>query len=137
LKENGWPVSWSEVLALRKRGEKQASDQRILGDSNFVKDVISGLDELAKRNLRLSGRQVDIDELALSACEKHNISLTELRSGSRRHEIVEVRRIVSWIAVRELGYSDADVSRYLGVTTSCVNRSVSSGKRPKLEEYIK
>jgi len=75
--------------------------------------------------------------LALSVCEKHNISLTELRSGSRRHEIVEVRKIVSWIAVRELGYSGADVARYLGVTTSCVNRSVSSGKRPKLEEYIK
>ncbi len=53
--------------------------------------------------------------------------MTELRSGSRRHEIVEARRIVSWIAVRELGYSGADVARYLGVTTSCDNRSVSSG----------
>ena len=33
---------WSEVLALRGRGEKQRSDQRILGDSEFVQDVISG-----------------------------------------------------------------------------------------------
>ncbi len=31
---------WSEVLALRSRGEKQRSDQRILGDSEFVQDVI-------------------------------------------------------------------------------------------------
>ncbi len=42
---------WPEVLALRSRGEKQRSDQRILGDSEFVQDVISGLDDLIKKNL--------------------------------------------------------------------------------------
>ena len=46
---------WSEVLALRGRGEKKRSDQRILGDSEFVQDVISGLDDLVKKNLRLPG----------------------------------------------------------------------------------
>jgi len=33
--------SWSAVLALRGRGEKQASDTRILGDSEFVQEVTS------------------------------------------------------------------------------------------------
>ena len=51
---------WSEVLALRKRGEKQASDTRILGDSEFVKGVTSHLDDLVKKNLRLSRGQVDM-----------------------------------------------------------------------------
>ncbi len=46
---------WSEVLELRSRIEKQRSDQRILGDSEFVQDVISELDDLIKKNLRLSG----------------------------------------------------------------------------------
>jgi REP element-mobilizing transposase RayT len=128
---------WSEVLALRKRDEKQAYDQRILGDGDFVQDIKSGLDELVKRNMRLSGQQIDIDELASAACKKHGISLSELRSGSRRHEISEARRTVSWIAVRELGYSGADVARYLGVTTSCINRSVASRKKPKVAEYLK
>ena len=36
---------WSEVFALRGRGEKQRSDQRILGDREFVQDVIFGLDD--------------------------------------------------------------------------------------------
>ena len=51
---------WSEVLTLRGRGEKQRSDQRILGDSEFVQDVISGLDDLVKKNLRLSGQRINI-----------------------------------------------------------------------------
>jgi putative transposase len=48
---------WSAVLASRKRDERQVADQRILGDGDFVKQVISGLDDLVKKNLRLSGRR--------------------------------------------------------------------------------
>ena len=40
---------WSAVLASRRRGESEASDQRILGDGDFVKQVVSGLDDLVKR----------------------------------------------------------------------------------------
>jgi predicted transcriptional regulator len=43
----------------------------------------------------------------------------------------------SWIAVRELGYSGADVARYLGVTNSCVTRFVASGQRPDVDDLIK
>jgi len=124
---------WSEVLSLRQRGEKQASDQRILGDNEFVQEVISGLDDLVKRNLRLSGQRSDIDTLAQKICKDHNISVNELRSGSRRHKIVKVRQIVSWIGIRELGYSGAELARYLGVTTSCVNRFISAGKKPDMD----
>jgi len=47
LVRNLW--GWLEVLALRKRGDKRRSDQRILGDSEFVQDVMSGLDDLVKK----------------------------------------------------------------------------------------
>ncbi len=113
---------WSEVLVVRSHGEKQRSDQRILGDSEFVQEVISGLDDLVKKNLRLSGQRIDINAVAQQVCRKYNISLGELRSGSRRRDVTRARGSISWIAVRELGYSGADVARYLGVTNSCVVR---------------
>jgi len=116
-----------------KNGETSA---RILGDSEFVQEVTSDLDDLVKKNLRLLGRQVDIVTLAGRVCKKHGTSLGELCSGSRRREIVEARGIVSWIAVRELGYSGADVARYLGVTNSCITKSVSSGEKPDMKDYV-
>jgi REP element-mobilizing transposase RayT len=67
----------------------------------------------------------------------HLISLGELRSGSRRRDVVEARCSISWIAVRELGYSGADVARYLGVSNSCVTRLVASGKKPDVDDLIK
>lgn len=128
---------WSEVLALRSRGEKQRSDQRILGDGEFVQNVISGLDDLIKKNLRLSGQRMDLAALADQVCRKYNISLGELCSGSRRQLVVEARSCVSWIAVRELGYSGADVARYLGVTNSCVTRFIASGIKPDVDDLIR
>ena len=55
----------SAVLALRRRKEKHRSDTRILGDAEFVQEVTSDLDDLVKKNLRLSG-----DRLILSCVTK-------------------------------------------------------------------
>jgi len=127
---------WSEVLASRRRGEKEAADQRILGDGEFVKQVISGLDDCVKKNLRLLGQRIDIEALAEKVCEKYDVTLRELRSGSRRNVIVQARQAMSWIGVRELGYSGADVARYLGVTNSCVTRMISAGEKPDIDDIV-
>jgi REP element-mobilizing transposase RayT len=125
---------WSAVLASRRRGGREIADQRILGDGDFVKSVISGLDDLVKKNLRLSGQRIDIKALAEKISERYNISIGELLSGGRRREVVKARCAISLIGVRELGYSGADVARYLGVTNSCVTRLISAGGKQDIDE---
>jgi len=125
---------WSAVLASRRRGEREVADQRILGDGDFVKQVISGLDDLVKKNLRLSGQRIDIKALAKKVSERYNVSIGELRSGGRRKAVVQARRVIAWTGVRELGYSGADVARYLGVTNSCVTRMISKGEKPDIDD---
>jgi len=127
---------WFEVLALRRMGNKEASDQRILGDGTFVGQVLEEMDDMGRENLRMTTRQMDLARLAEKVCEVHGVSSGELRSGSRRAEIVEARRVFSLLAVKELGYSGAEVARYLGVTNSCVTRAVSGKEIPQKEKYI-
>ena len=83
---------WSEVLALRKKGEKQAYDQRILGEGDFVEQIKTNLDNFVMKNLRLSGQRIDISELAERVCQKKKVSINELCSGSRRKKISEQDR---------------------------------------------
>ena len=125
---------WSAVLASRRRGERKVADQRILGDSEFVKCVISSLDDRIKKNLRLSGQRIDIQTLAKRVSEKYGVSIGELQSGGRRRAVVKARRTISWIGVRELGYSGADVARYLGVTNSCVTRLISTERKQDTDD---
>jgi len=66
--------------------------------------------------------------------ESYNVSIGGLRSGGKKRTVVQAKRAMSWIGVRELGYSGADVARYLGVTNSCVTRMISTGKKPDIDD---
>ncbi len=47
---------WSEVLSLRRRGEKTASDERILGSGEFIEQLLSEAEGKAKETLGWRGR---------------------------------------------------------------------------------
>ena len=122
---------WSAVIALRRRGEKQVSDERILGDGDFVEKILAERGGKGNDQFRVERKKVDLETLAMGVCKKQGVNLGELRSGSRRHVVVEVRQELSGLAVMGHGYSGAEeAARYLGVTTSCVTRSLfSEGKK--------
>jgi hypothetical protein len=84
---------WSEVLSLRKRGEKEASDQRILGEGDFVEKVLSEATNFQKEILGLNKKKLDLPNLASKVSARQGIFLDELLSASLRKEIVEARRI--------------------------------------------
>ena len=125
---------WSGVLGRRRRGEKTASDERILGDGDFVERVLEEWDEVGRANLRLPGRRTSLSLLARQVCENWGVTIEELRSGSRRQVISKAREEFSHIAVQGLGYSGAEVARFVGVSGSCVTRIVA-GK--KLSEEVR
>jgi hypothetical protein len=50
---------------------------------------------------------------------------------------VKARRLFCQLPVRGMGYSGAEVGRYLGVTTSAVNRLAASEELPDLKQDLK
>jgi CRP-like cAMP-binding protein len=123
---------WSEVMAQRRRGERSACDQRILGDGEFVSRIVDQMEERIRQNLRLSGSKPEIGRVCRQICDTCGVLAGELCSGSRRRQVVAARGALAWIAVRQLGYSGADVARYLGVSTSCVTRAVATAPQPNV-----
>ncbi len=116
---------WSAVKALRRRSTKVAHDERILGDSQFVAETIQRADLNLRKRLKLGVSRPEIAGVCRKVCRKFDVSEGELCSGSRRQQVVAARAALSWVAVRELGYSGAEVARFLGVTNSCVTRTAA------------
>jgi putative transposase len=127
---------WSQVLSLRRMGSKVFSDERILGSSEFVENVIADAEEKAKKTLRLTVKIADLAFLARKLCEGQGVDEVEFRSGLRKRQVVNSRRIFCQIAVKRMGYSGADVARFLGITTSAVNRLAVSDELPEVENYL-
>jgi len=91
-------------------------------------------------NLQLS----DLASLTEKICKGEGVDKSELCSGVRKRDVVksrkivcqESRKIVCQGAVKKMGYSGADVARFLGITTSAVNRLAASEELPEIEKYL-
>lgn len=127
---------WSEVLSLRRRREKMASDERILGSGDFIEQVLSETEDKAKEALRWRGRVPDLQSLLSKISKKKGVEEQEVRGRDQRRSVVSARKVFSQVAVKRLGYSGAAVARFLGVTTSLVNRYASSEELGNLDQYI-
>ncbi|MFC1824666.1 transposase [Thermodesulfobacteriota bacterium] len=126
---------WSQVLSLRRAGSKVFSDERILGSNEFVKEVIADAEERAKQTLRLSSKISDLPSLSRKISKGESINEADLCSGLRTKAIVKARRIFCQIAVKKMGYSGAEVARFLGITTSAVNRLAVSKELLEIDKY--
>ena len=113
---------WSEVLSLRRKGERETSDQRMLGSGEFVERVVEEAEEGMKERLRWRKRVMGLPALLRDVAKKEGLGEEEMMGRSRREPVVRGRKIFCQVAVRKLGYTGASVARFLGMTTSSVNR---------------
>jgi len=115
---------WSEVKSQRRRGESELSDERILGSGDFVERIMREAEALTQRQHAVKGRGREAERLIAEACKKHQVSITELRSGSRRGKIPAVRAGVARRLVEDYGITIAEVARQVGVSTSAISKSL-------------
>jgi ribosome-binding protein aMBF1 (putative translation factor) len=66
-----------------------------------------------------------VERVISEACKKRKVSLTELRSGSRRGAIPALRADLSRKLVEDYGITIAEVARQLGVSTSAISKSLA------------
>ncbi len=127
---------WSEVLSLRRKGIRVRSDERVLGSGAFIEGLLAEVDEREKETIRLSRKISDLALLAEDVAKEIGISLAVLRSGSRNRNVSKARKLLCQLAVKKMGYPGAEVARFLGVTTSAVNRAARAEEVPDLNRYL-
>jgi putative transposase len=116
---------WSQVLSMRRKGEREESDERILGSGDFVQAILKEAEEAQLRQLKLRQKGRGIADIIHEECRRRMVSAEELRKGGRRSKVSEVRAAIAYRAKEELGFSGAEIARHLGVNTSSINRAIT------------
>jgi REP element-mobilizing transposase RayT len=111
---------WSVVKSLRRSGEHEKGDARILGSGDFVAQVIDEAEQKVRQQLAGDDLIERAEKLISSYCTEHNIPIEVLRSGSRRQAVSAIRRQLALRLVKKIGLSMAETGRQLGLTTSGV-----------------
>lgn len=128
---------WSQVISLRRKGMQSAHDDRMLGSSDFVSGLLREAEEKEKETLRLSLQMRNLYLLMKKIVTREGVDENALRTTTRKAEAVRARRLFCQLAVKKLNYYGAEVARYLGMTTSAVNRSASTKEIPEIKNYLK
>jgi hypothetical protein len=122
---------WSQVLSLRKKVTKTACDDRILGGGDFVEQLLNEVDDREKQSLRFLKKIPDLETVAARISRKQGVEKEELLAGCRKKEVVKARKLFCQMMVKKVGYSGAEVARFLGLTTSAVNRLANAEALPE------
>jgi len=120
---------WKEFSKRAKlSGERIKADERILGDSDFVLSVLSEANEQLDHGYELQSKGIDLDWLANRVEEVLGAAPGSIYSKGRRKEQTLARSLFCYWAVRELGMSNTDVAKKLGISQPAVGYAVRRGE---------
>jgi putative transposase len=113
---------WSQVLSHRKSNGKVVTDQRILGQGDFVERIIGEADNRIKSQVSVNERQINAEKRIHDICKTEGVNIEELKGGSRRAHISDLRALLAIDLVKDYGLTLAETARQLGVSTAAVSK---------------
>jgi REP element-mobilizing transposase RayT len=118
---------WEAIKSLRKGGGHQKSDERILGDSDFVKKVLAQSEEALERRYALQAKGIGIEDIAERVAHLLGMTIDEVWLPGKYQKQVAARSLLCFWAVSELGLSVTALGKKLGISAPAVSKSVRRG----------
>jgi hypothetical protein len=114
---------WSAVLSLRGKGEEaETTDARVLGKGDFVDRVLREGARWSLHPMKQKEWRRRIRKIIEHRCLEKGMNVEEVRMGSRRGQIPEVRAEIVEELVKKLGVPLAEIARAVGISTSAVSK---------------
>ena len=120
---------WSALKVLRNAKVHLKGDERILGDSDFVLQVLKTANETLEQKYRLKAQGMDIEKIAERVADLLDMSPGDVWAQGKYSKIVNARSMLCFWAVRELGVSMSSLASRLKISPRAVSKSVLRGEK--------
>jgi REP element-mobilizing transposase RayT len=119
---------WAGVKILKEIGDYQKGDERILGNGNFVNEVLASAEEKLKKRYQRKAEGYDMEKLAKQVSKATGIDTTEIFDNERDNRRTEARSILCYWAKEELGITQRKLALILHLTPPAVSYAVKRGR---------
>jgi putative transposase len=109
------------VAKMRKAGLFLKSDERILGGSDFVTDVLARAQEVLDQQYALTVKGIGFDQIVAVVSDLLSIQAKAIVGPSKERIIVRARALVCYWAVTECGLSMTEVASRLNISVPTVS----------------
>ena len=103
------------------------SDERILGDSDFVEEILARSEETLKSKYKLKASGVDLEFVIKRVADILEIPEDVVWHEGKQKKLVLARSLLCFWTVRELGESMTSMARRLNISTVAVSKAVARG----------
>jgi REP element-mobilizing transposase RayT len=119
---------WQAFKALDKAAVHLKSDERILGDSDFVEEVLKKAQEKRERQYQLEADGFTIDQVAQRVASILGVKCEQVWEKGKYRQTVKARSLLCYWAVRELGIGATELARRIGISQPAISQSVKRGE---------
>ena len=124
------------MKALRKSGSRMKGDERILGDGDFVENVLKEAQESMERKYRLRAKGYDLDWLVNHVAQLLDMETRDVLARGKFRQTVKARSLLCYWATRELGMTTVELAKRLHLAQPTVSQSAARGRQIVLEEGL-
>lgn len=128
---------WAGIQVLRKTGGFQKSDERILGDGDFVESVLAEADERLEQKYALRAMGLTLEKLQQIAENLAGVRPDGMIGNSKTSKVVLARKVFCYWASRELGFTLTEIAGKLKLSVSTVSGAVQKGEELIQKEALK
>lgn len=119
---------WETMQQSKKEKKYWRGDERILGDSNFVENVIRLAEESITRKEKLKRDGWNIKRVAKKVCELFSVEFDDLQK-KRRGEISLAKSLIAYWGHNELGITTVELAKFFNISKSSINENIIKGER--------
>jgi REP element-mobilizing transposase RayT len=129
---------WEAVrAAFPSKESRQKSDQRILGDGDFVQSILNQAKENLSGKYLLAAKGIDKKTALEKASALFGVAPEWVLAKSRQRPLADARSLYCYWAAKKLGVSQAELACELSMTSGGVTHAVNRGRRIAMEnKYI-
>jgi len=129
---------WDEVKKIRLSGQYRIKgDQRILGENDFVMDVLSKSEEQFSRSYKLKSLGYDFEKVVERVSILFHVEKDYITGRGRQKDRVRARDLLCYWAVVELGMPMVDLAGKFDITPAAVSYAVQRGEKMAKEQGYK
>jgi REP element-mobilizing transposase RayT len=127
---------WTALTRMRKDKNYQKSDERILGDGDFVETILHTAQESLEKKYLLQSQGVSLNTVVEKVADIYGIAPEMVWASGRYRKVVEARSLMCYWSVRKLGIPMSSLARRLNISITAVSKSVVRGQKLAHEKNV-
>jgi REP element-mobilizing transposase RayT len=120
---------WDVVKQMRIEKARIKSDERILGDSDFVEKTLAETEHAHDRQIRLRLKGIDVNQLAECVSKLLDVPVEHIWSAGKQRSLVMARGVLCHWAVKELGITMTSLAKRFNLSVAAISKSVVRGEK--------